>query len=312
MMMDDAVQLYGARGLYLRGMSDSALSERLVHWMNNCMQLSSEGKISLCATENPDHFQRLTDVLAETALRSGDVSKAQDSAMWRPDRNVMITPSEETSAKISQLQSFISNRTVAPLIRVGGRKYMRELYESGGLLFQDASSFSQSENLSVRDDELTLLMKRYIPRDELSLVPGAPDPLSFKEGGWGMNFSLSCPDFLVLCMTDRINLRLISDWNAESAVVIHDPNEFTRRLRIGTIDMIEKSGCQRLECGRLRYIDPYFPLEKPDVPFCKHYRFAYQREFRFIARGNRKLDFSDRKITMGSLKDVAHLVEFNA
>lgn len=237
---------------------------------------------------------------------------AQDRAMWAPERNVMIRPSEETSEKIMKLQNLLSSMAAIPLIRFGSKKYMRELYGSGGLLFQEASIFGQAENLSVCDDELTLLMKRYIPRDELKLVPGAPDPDTINERGVGMNFSISCPDFLVLCMTDTVNFRLISDWDAEAVVVIHDPTEFSKRLRTASEDLINKSGSDVLEFGKVRYIDPYFPLENPDVPFCKHYKFAYQREFRFVARGINKLGFAERKIEMGSIKDIADLIEFDS
>ncbi len=313
MMISDAIQMYGARGLYLRGLTDSALSERLVHWMNNCMQLSSTGMVNLCATENPDFFHRLVDVLAETALRNGDVpnmSKAQDKDMWSPENNVMIKPSEQTATKIKEIQRVISSKNNLPLIRFGSKKYMRELYETGGLLFQEASTFRLEENLSVRDDELTLLMKRYVARDELKLIPGAPDPKTVDGRGLGLNFSISCPDFLVLCMTDRINFRLASDWNAEAAVVIHDPAEFVRRMNIASTVLVQRAGGDALDFGRVRYIDPYFPLDNPDVPFCKHYKFAYQREFRAVLRGKNKVEISGRKLEVGSIKDIADLVEF--
>lgn len=312
MMISDAIQMYGARGLYLRGLTDSALSERLVHWMNNCTQLSSTGMVNLCATENPDFFHRLVDVLAETALRNGDMSnmsKAQDEGMWSPENNVMIKPSEQTSGKIKEIQNAISGKNKLPLLRFGSKKYMRELYENGGLLFQEASTFSQAENLSVRDDELTLLMKRYVARDELKLIPGAPDPKTVEGRGLGLNFSLSCPDFLVLCMTDRINFRLASDWNAEAVVVIHDPAEFARRMNSASSGLVQRAGGDALEFGRVRYIDPYFPLDNPDVPFCKHYKFAYQREFRVVLRGKNKVELSGRKLEVGSIKDIADLVE---
>jgi hypothetical protein len=312
MMIEDAVKMYGARGLYLRGLSDSALSERLVHWLNNCTQLSSTGMVNLCATENPDYFQRLMDVLAETSLRHGDVSLSQDRKMWAPDRNVMIKPSEKTAEKIITLQKQISNKTAKTLIRFGKKKYMRELYETGGLLFQEASTFSQADNLSVRDDELTLLMKRYVPKDELKLVPGAPDPETVRERGVGLNFLLSCPDFLVLCLTDKINFRLVADWDAEAVALIHDPTEFAKRLSAASTNLLEKAGRDMLESGKVRYIDPYFPLDNPDVPFCKHYKFAYQSEFRFIVRGKNKLDFSVRRIEIGSISDIADIVEFDS
>lgn len=310
MMLSDAIQMYGARHLYLRGLSDSALSERLVHWLNNCTQLSRTGMVDLCAKENPDYFHRLMDVLAETALRSGDVSTAQDPDMWSSEKNVMIKPSEQTSLKIKEIQRLLPVRKDPPLLRFGTKKYMRELYETGGLLFQEASTFGQAENLSVRDDELTLLMKRYVPKDELKLMQGAPDARTINGRGAALNFSLSCPDFLVLCMTDAINLRLVSDWNAEAVVVIHDPTEFTKRLKNAVRGLIQKSGSDVLESGKVRYIDPYFPMDHPDVPFCKHYKFAYQRELRFVVRGSNKVDFAERKLEVGPIKDIAELVEF--
>lgn len=312
MMISDAIQMYGARHLYLRGLSDSALSERLVHWMNNCLQLSSTGMINLCAIENPDYFHRLMDVLAETALRSGDISNAQDRNVWSPETNVMIKPSEQTSEKIKKVQKLATAKADTLLLRFGTKKYMRELYKTGGLLFQEASTFSQAENLSVRDDELTLLMKRYVPKDELNLIPGAPESKAIKERGAGLNISLSCPDFLVLCLTDSINLRLVSDWNAEAVVVIHDSTEFAKRLRGASEGLVQKIGGDVFEAGKVRYIDPYFPLDHPDVPFCKHYKFAYQREFRFVLRGRNKVNFIDRKLEIGSIEDISDLVEFES
>ena len=41
-----------------------------------------------------------------------------------------------------------------------------------------------------------------------------------------LEYSVTSPDFLTLCLTDAISYRMISDWNAEAAVVIHDPDEF--------------------------------------------------------------------------------------
>lgn len=312
MMISDAIEMYRARQLYLRGLTDSALSERLVHWMNNCTQLSQNGMVDLCATENPDYFHRLMDVFAETALRHGDISKAQNRDMWAAEKNVMIKPCEQTSSKIEQIQRQLSDVKNIPLLRFGSRKYMRELYETGGLLFQEASTFSNSENLSVRDNELTLLMKRYIPKDELKLIPGSPDPKTVKGRGAGMNFSLSCPDFLVLCMTDAINFRLIADWDAAAVVIIHDPIEFKKRLERSTKELVRETGGDALERGKVRYIDPYFPLNHPDVPFCKHYKFAYQREFRFVVRGSNGVGLDRRKVEVGSIKDIASFVDFGS
>ena len=308
-MMSEAVRLYLARDSYLRGLTDSALSERLVHWVNNCTQLSSSGMVLLCATENPDFFHRLLDVISETALRHGDVSAAQDRSMWDTSRNVMINPGQETTEKINRLSHFLQPNGPPFLLRFGSRSNMQELVASGGLLFQEASTFGNAENLSVQDDELTLLMKRYIPTNELHHILETPVPTPFEGPGMGLNFALSCPNFLVLCMTDTINFRMISDWNAEAVAVIHDPLEFKRRLKDVTADLISGAGAKQLEGGKVRYIDPYFPLSRPDVPFCKHYKFAYQREYRFVIRGPKRVTFAQRKLALGPLKDIATFVD---
>lgn len=311
MNIDDAVNLYGSRDLYLRGLTDNALSERLVQCLNNCVQLSRAGQIDLCATEFPDYFQRLMDVLAETSMRHGDIASAQPLEIWDKSKNVMIGAGQSVSASISKINNLLDKKHDNILLRFGEKKYMRELYEDGGLLFQEASSFAKSDNLSVRDDELNLLMKYYVPRDQLRLIPGAPDPDAITERGVALNMQISCPDFLVLCLTNAINRRLVSDWNAEAVVVIHNPTEFRRRLARASQELAKKAGAKELEAGKVQYLDPYFPLGQPDVPFCKPYKFAYQREFRFVIRGDNNLPLEDRKLMIGSIKDIADLVEFD-
>ena len=44
-------------------------------------------------------------------------------------------------------------------------------------------------------------------------------------------------------------------------------------------------------------------------PFGKHFKFAYQREFRFVIRAPESVDLNSRKIFLGSLADIATIVD---
>ena len=102
---------------------------------------------------------------------------------------------------------------------------------------------------------------------------------------------------------------MISDWQAEAAVIIHDPVVFGERLAKGTRHLLGMNKAKALERGKVQYMDPYFPLTSQDVPFCKHFKFAYQREFRFVIRTPESVDLNDRKIVLGSLADIATIVD---
>ena len=308
-IMGDFTRIYVARERYLRSMPEEALSERLVHFMNVCVKLDQNSMVQLCATENPDMFMRLMDILAEIGLRHGRIEGTQSKTHWDRKRNVMIQPSAEIAERAKRLEARIPKEHNGLLFRFSSYRYMEELLNDGGLLLQQASAFKDQENLSVRDDELKLEFDRYISAEEASSVPFLPQLLATQQRTTQISISLECPDFLTLCLTDAVNYRMISDWRAEAAVIIHDPVEFGERLAKGARHILEMKKMTKLERGKVHYIDPYFPLTSKDVPFCKHFKFAYQREFRFVIRISEPVDVDGRKIFVGSLADIATLVD---
>ncbi len=50
-------------------------------------------------------------------------------------------------------------------------------------------------------------------------------------------------------------------------------------------------------------------MPSKDVAFCKHFKFAYQHEYRFVIRTSESVVFDRRKIFLGSLADIATLVD---
>lgn len=304
------IELYIERGRYLSSMPDSALSERLVHLMNNCVRLDHRSMVQLSAVDQPDIFARLLDTFAETTLRHGSVQAGQNPEAWKRSNNAMISPSEAVAEKAIKLKSLVAGEK-GYLLRFSSFEFMNDLVRNGGVFLQSASVYKNQENISVRDDELKLTLVRYLSaKAALSISDEFGGPSAMREAR-SIEYSITAPDFLTLCLTDSINYRMISDWNAEAAAIIRDPNEFFERLRGASQKLhTENHG---LEKGKVRYIDPYFEsyakIQSEDLPFCKHFKFSYQREFRYVIRNSQKIENADRKIYLGDLSDIATLVD---
>lgn len=311
MMMSEAVTLYMERNRYLVAVPDTALSERLVHLMNNCIKLDHESMVQLSATEQPDIFMRLMDVFAETALRHGTVQAGQHVEAWDKSKNTMINAGKEVAEKARKLKSQISENTGNLLFRFSKHEFMKDLVQNGGVFLQSASTYKTQENISVRDDELELTLTRFLSESEAAVVVKALTGPAAMSRARILEYAVSAPDFLTLCFTDAVNYRMISDWDAEAAVIIRDRDEFYRRFQGASKKLqTEKFG---LEQGKLRYIDPYFDsyekVQQQDLPFCKHFKFSYQREYRYVIRNSQNISNNDRKVYLGSLSDIATLVD---
>lgn len=304
------IQSYLGRKRYLSSVPKRDLSERLVHLLNNSVQLDHESMLELLIAEQPDMFCRLLDVIAETALRNESVVAAQEPDVWNTSRNVMVNPSRDLAEKAAKLKSLIGDSQDI-LLRFSSYEFMRELVEEGGLFMQSASAYKQQENLSVKDDELQLVMTRFLTDAEASDVVSILGIHSLMSNLKVLNYLVHSPDYLILCFTDKLNFRMISDWNAEAAIVIHQPDEFYQRFKENSKKLSTSS--KGLERGKVRYIDPYFSsyaqVQSEDLPFCKHFKFAYQDEFRFVIRNSQSISNEDRKIHLGSLSDIATLVD---
>lgn len=292
-------------------MPDKELSERLVHLLNNCVRLDHESMVQLCIKEQPNMFKRLLDVFAETSLRHGSVSSGLNKNAWDTAKNVIIKPSKEVAEKTKVLKSYICDESQKLLLRFSSYQFMSELVNDGGIFLQSASFYKMQDNISIKDDELKLTLTRYLSKsdaeDAAKILRGLSDINYMKA----LKYIVTSPDYLVLCLTNEVNYRMIADWNADAAVIIHNPVEFYKRLTHATKDL--RRDKMKLECGNVRYVDPYFDsyakITAEDLPFCKSFKFAYQSEYRFVIRNSEKLSNQDRKLFLGPLTDVATLVD---
>jgi hypothetical protein len=164
---------------------------------------------------------------------------------------------------------------------------------SGRIQISPASGYNDAAAISaVRDDEL-----------RLDWYDDALTPQSIET-----------QDYYCLCVSSEYDYRLFVDFRADSCVAIKDPAAFSVRLQNAIVRHNNEqpaSGIGRLyECPVI-YVDP-FSLAPPEtageVPFCKHFRFAYQTEFRFVLTAADNLQLQPFFLELGSLEDIAEIV----
>lgn len=86
-------------------------------------------------------------------------------------------------------------------------------------------------------------------------------------------------DYYISCFSSSYEYRLYDDFEAEGCVVIKDIVRFTNSVKARMEEILPG---WRFSFGAVNYQDPYHPIPKLNIFFCKHFRYAYQREFRFV------------------------------
>jgi hypothetical protein len=93
--------------------------------------------------------------------------------------------------------------------------------------------------------------------------------------------TVSSPNYFVICMSCEWDSGLFSAFNANSCLVIRKPDQLASLLD-GAAN--EELNGWLFHYGSVCYFDPYeWKSNEPfDAALCKDFRFAYQREYRFM------------------------------
>ncbi len=115
-------------------------------------------------------------------------------------------------------------------------------------------------------------------------------------------------DYYVCCLTMDLEPRYFGDFDADSFLVIENPKKFTERLMNSTkFREDDYTGYY----GGIKYFDPVLTLpEEITVIMAKHFRYAYQKEFRFVMLPKHPVKKLDPVfLEMGSLNDISSYYE---
>ncbi|MDE0345075.1 MAG: hypothetical protein OXI66_04725 [Boseongicola sp.] len=290
---------------YLAQASKEALEQRLKDIMNNMATLTPAGKIGLLPIDTDGiHWMTLfTHVLEEYTRRNATLPALPEMPFPRP-----TGPDLPKSALA--LEGTEMPKPGKALIKLGKRTHMTELFEFGCIRVAPAGSYSDpSLNYAVSDDELKL--DRVLPGSEVTLSfqdqetgePRTAKPISDVT----ITTSLES-NFYVYCMTDTLTYRLFDDFEADACVIIHDPATFQTRF----LDAMEKRLPEWADWNQaVEYIDPYLhQREVSNLAFSKHFRYWYQREYRFawMPEKRRHSSLAPIFVQLGSLDQISELV----
>ena len=221
-----------------------------------------------------------THVLEEFVIRHGPYPAGFSTGFMKdikiPDPRSPLAPK---AAKAVKTMSFPQGDY---LFKYGKLKYLKQILNEKRIRISPASSYEDpSLNPAIRDEELELSI--YPPLSKLRMKAYDGKTGESKGNIHPENFvytSRSKTNYYVYCLSLSFAPRLFLDFVADACLVIRKPSEFQEMiLSIFESKMQDWSG----GADRVVYIDPLnCQMKNIDVFSSKHFRYTYQREYRFI------------------------------
>jgi hypothetical protein len=260
---------------YLRHDSEEQLIQRQADLMDNILTIDAGGGLII---DEGEQFRRLlAHVHAEFEFRNVRI----------PGDFMQRTYSHHARAAELWGRGLPENRY---LLKFGSFKHMDPLFKQGRIRIANAKNYDDpSLNPAIRDCEVMFTEECY--GTTVDAPPNSPYAVNGQSTrmdiiGNVRRVAKSSTDYYVACFGMRYDYRLFDDFSRgspkpyDSCLVIPTPQAFIDRMR---------------ECGKIKlpgwdlyespvtYRDPHHPVRGPrpvDVVFTKHFRYAWQREYR--------------------------------
>lgn len=294
---------------YLDYMTEDELCERYWEIQNNLLTLTEDRKIGIIPMdEMGDYWASVhAHVLEECVLKKYQYPHPLDRCAdkWQvPDYD---WPGIELAAAAYNARTFVPGKF---LIKYGKRKYLEPAYERGAIRISQASRYSDpSLNRAIRDDELELSIYYHPSRAKNEILDENIDDLKPPvEPVGNVEYTLNAPtNYYVYCLAAEYAYRLFPDFEADCCLIINKPQVFIERL-VRALSM-KIPGWRAFGTG-VKYIDPMnITKEELDTFFSKHFKYAYQKEYRIIwVPPIPQMTLTPIDVEIGSLKDCCELV----
>ncbi|WP_304525458.1 hypothetical protein [Halomonas sp. I5-271120] len=282
---------------YLSRITETELRERYVALHRNLRTLTATDRdkipiqsfLSSWYWHKKEHQTRL-----EFALRDLELPIAPKTAPFQEvDKTPIRRPRSPNCADV--------------LYRYGDVSYLEPMLYEGKIRLAAAGYYRDIELGEVRsDDELN--KHSYSPGEYIKIIN--PDSSESPIIG-DLKRTKSTLDYYALCMSCDWDVDLLEDFGANCCVVIHDTDEFASRLERAAKQVI---GGWYYHHNPVEYFDPYDVGRNQyfDAAMCKNFRFAYQREYRYIWTSLEGIEAEGfTHLELGSIEDIATIYKFN-
>lgn len=293
---------------YLLGAPDERVAERFKAIFMNVNELSAEGKLSLVPMEVTDEYmQAFTHMLEEYGARRN--GHPPDEVIADARLPLLKYFEDGTPPGVRMFEGYDVPKTPI-LVKYGKRQFLERMMECGELRLANAGLYNDAGFLdAVRDDETSRTF--FIPtfRERLAgkthlEIGGHRQPFDDDD----IVLPLVFDDYFLFSLCEHVHYRMPTDFRADAAIVIRDPELFKQRL-ISTF--LAKFPDWTPMAGSVIYYDPYRDYTKFRVPeMAKHFGYAYQKEARIVFRPPRKplVPLEPVQLTIGSMTDYADLL----
>lgn len=295
---------------YMDHLSEMDLFHRAKDILINCFEINKTGKYSAETSDDYGQFfwVRFSHIIEEYRLRFGDFTKKFDE---QNINGLEIPKNFQLIDKVcAQINRFCSNDHTPILYKYGKLSYLNDYLENGTIRISPASSYNDpSLNHAIKDDELNFTSQNHPSKLRMRLFD--------KNGNFKSNIEpiesklvfSSTTDFYVFCLSKILSPRLFVDFdNADGCLIIRDLAKFIKRF---AESFYENNESYLGLLGDALYVDPLFAtIPEYSLYFSKHFRYAYQREFRICFVPEKDIQkLKSVKLQLGCLKDCCELIK---
>lgn len=294
---------------YMNHLDQAGLDQRMKHVFANLSVLTQEGRIGLAPiSDESERWMILwTHLLEEYGLRSVSIPSDLTSMKEIPDPDLPRTQSAARTVRGRGLQPG------SYLFKFGKAEHLTPLLERGEILVRQASYYNDPAlNHAIHDDELLIVLQpnpahtRFTVFDRVTgEKKGELRPSDNK-----IKKKLET-DYYVYCLSQSFEPRLFLDFDADACLIIHKPEAFIECLALAMENALP--GWTAAGVG-VNYIDPLRTLLRDvDLFRAKHFKFAYQKEFRVVCLPPAQLTgLGPIKLTVPNLGEGCELVKLDS
>lgn len=290
---------------YLKHTSNKDLYTRVNDIIKNSWILTKEGKIAYrpILSEGWYWISRWTHILEEFRTRGDGIPMGlQQGAM--PIPTYPKTPSAVTALKGRNFNNK------GYLFKYGSKKHLKKMYEKGDLRISPVTKYNDSSlNSAINDDEQMLSTFLNPNNTQINHISKNGTTNRIKPIGNIEVTHQADTDYYAYCMADVYDYRLFDDFEYDACIIIKDVDKFIGSIKNTVAEFIE--GCKFIK-NKVKYIDPLNPpyIKSIDIYFCKHFRYAYQKEIRIILLPDKQVkNLKDLYINIGCMSEYAEYIE---
>lgn len=255
---------------YMKHLSTEQLSDRLRYLIENLATLEANGKIgigNISVKPWNELIIKFTHVQEELNMRS-ELPKHQFL-----DGSAVPKPMLEASERLKKINTLAAIKK-PHLIKFGKKEYL----EKNSFKISLASSFSDpSLNVAQMDDEMKAIF--HINPDNVKLTDMYGNIIK-PIGSVNLTYETD-RDYYVFCSSSEFDIRMFSNFDADSCLFIYNSHKFADELISGLKSHIE---IEDYAYKMIEYVDPIEPKNKNEITieFYKHIKYLYQREYRHV------------------------------